>query len=347
MAMEQTLGVQLMWPVAAAEASDSKYGSIEPAHVFCALLKFVEFEDDFFRTVAKSAQIAKVMVAERDELRAHLQTRELPTPTATSGLRHALRAAHGTGGAGRRKPENLRPSREADAVCEAAEASAKASGESAVGGAHLLTALCDCSDAAIAAALETVGINPRASGQRTPLLDTYGSDLSVLVKGKKFSSPDPSDAVCRVLRDELLKHATPNIVLIEAGERSANEAVRMLAADLSKNPGAGLRIVELSIQQVVEGVKTGDELESRLWGLLQEAAQTRGVVLLLSDFHRFIAVGEEVVTRVCRTGLAAEGIRAIATTNDRAYASHISSVDGIGDLFHDVWMHDLEPPVRV
>lgn len=92
--MQISPGTQLVWSLSGSEAVNLGMPKIEPDHLFCALLKFVELSDDTIsRLLADSSEIAPVC-RERDDLAREFKN----LPRSTTEIRHALRkeTEHGT-----------------------------------------------------------------------------------------------------------------------------------------------------------------------------------------------------------------------------------------------------------
>jgi len=92
--MQISPGTQLVWSLSGSEAINLGMSLIEPDHLFCALLKFSELDDDTITRLLNNPSDLPIVVEERDDLSLALEDLE----GSTADIRHAVRkeAEHGT-----------------------------------------------------------------------------------------------------------------------------------------------------------------------------------------------------------------------------------------------------------
>ena len=87
--MSMSLGVELVWNLAAQEAIAAGRAEIEEEHFLCALMKYSELADSQLAQATSNPDAVALLLAERDRLRVTCETLSLPT----TQFRHRLRAA--------------------------------------------------------------------------------------------------------------------------------------------------------------------------------------------------------------------------------------------------------------
>lgn len=92
--MQISPGTQLVWSLSGSEAVNLGMPKIEPDHLYCALLKFVELNDETIARLLTNSSEAPAVCEERDDLAPKFKD----LPNSTTEIRHAVRkeAEHGT-----------------------------------------------------------------------------------------------------------------------------------------------------------------------------------------------------------------------------------------------------------
>lgn len=351
--MEPGLSIQIIWPLAAEEAIAGTSESIEPVHLFNAILKFAELQDEQFERMLRDAVIAPLLVKERDAVKSTLSAHGIDTPKTSTNLRHALRDRYGKGACEHRTGRTIHRSDAAKDLCNRAEDSAQAAGRRRWEAVDLCECLLQTPGTRIAAILAGYGAAPMPACIETPLLDKYGREVTAPADkgGPDQFACAKVDAVCRVVVEYLFGPRRRNALLVETGERTAAQIVVLLAAlfggDAPPKGAAGKRIVELSLPRIAEGATSASEVEARMAGVLREAAESGNVLLWLSAFHLYVTVGEPELGAALSEGLAAGQLLAIASTVQEKYTSHIKPSHVWQRLFQPIWLHTVEVPTRL
>lgn len=350
--MEPALSIQIVWPLAAEEAIGADFKYIEPAHLFNALLKFVELQNKHLQMMLRDDSIVDIIAKERDAAHDMLAELGIDVPEDSTVIRRALRERLGAGGYEQRGGRTIHRSQAARDVCDAAEQAAKADKRRNWEAVDLLVGLFDDPGPEIANVLAAAGVSYGPQEAETPLIDTYCRDLTALArKGSLTPRGNPkSDPACKVVIDQLLGATQRNVLLIQAEERTPDEVVEMiavaLAGDSFPKAGRNKRLLEVSLDKVANGADSGREIEKRMETLLKQTAGTPNIILWLSSFERYTAAGESKLADMLKERLSA-GPPMMASINEGAYNECVSQDREWKTLFHAVWLHNIKAPMQL
>ena len=350
--IEPGISAQIIWPLAAEEAISSQFEYIEPSHLFNAILTFSELEAKHFESLIEDSTLSERLGKESESTRDKLKDNFIEVPAGSTRIRRALRKRMGDGGHEQDRGRTLHRSDATREICHAAEEVAQAAGDRRLEATHLLQVLLVTPMAPIANVLAEFGVLPANEDEDTPKLNEYGHDLTALAREGKLSSKGnvESDPVCKVLIDSLSGTNKRNILLVQDGSRSVGEVVVLLAqhfADDHLSKGAtGKRLVELSASNVTKGITTAKDVEDRMQELLKEASEAGNVVLWLSAFHRYPAVGGQGVMDLLKAKLSVDGLPLICSMKHKAYKDLFERNPSWRNLFHTIWVHDLVIPTK-
>ena len=111
-------------------------------------------------------------------------------------------------------------------------------------------------------------------------------------------------------------------------------------------PLQGVRIISLQPSVLVAGADTRGDLEKRMQGILQEAAQNR-VILFIDEIHTIIGAGGMVGTNdlgaLLKPALARGEIAVISATTDDEYRRFIESDTALERRFQPIRVNELNP----
>jgi ATP-dependent Clp protease ATP-binding subunit ClpC len=185
----------------------------------------------------------------------------------------------------------------------------------------------------------------------TDELAVYGRDLTALAAAGKllpiFGRDDELKQIARIL----LRATRSNpLVVGEAGVGKTalveGLAVRLLAPGI---PDAlrGLRVVEISLGELVAGADTRGVLEERVRQLLAAAERRPEVVFFLDEVHALVGAGAARggldVSTMLKPALARGSVRCIGATTPAEYKRSIEADPALARRFQPVW---IEEPSR-
>jgi ATP-dependent Clp protease ATP-binding subunit ClpC len=130
---------------------------------------------------------------------------------------------------------------------------------------------------------------------KTPLLDTFGTDLTKIAEEKKIEPLiGRRDELLQVIRTLSRKQKSNPLIIGEAGV-GKTAIVRGLAQRIAdKNIAPALRekrLIELNMGSLVAGSKYRGEFEERLTKLIQEIKENPEIIIFIDEIHTIIGAG--------------------------------------------------------
>ena len=190
-----------------------------------------------------------------------------------------------------------------------------------------------------------------AGGARTPLLDRYGRDLTLLAREGSLPPLIGREEEMLTLARVLVRQRKANAVLVGEPGVGKTGIVEGLAARLCGSGAprdlADVRIVELTMSTMVAGTKYRGEFEERMEAVLKEARETPGLILFLDELHNVLgaggAAGASDAASILKPMLARGEIRVIGATTSGEYQRYIEEDPALQRRFAVVW---VEEPTR-
>ena len=186
---------------------------------------------------------------------------------------------------------------------------------------------------------------------RTPLLDRYGRDLSLLARKGSLPPLIGREQEMLSLARVLVRQRKANAVLVgEAGVGKTGIVEGLaarLAADGAPTDLTNVRIVELTMSALVAGTKYRGEFEERMEAVLREARDTPGLILFLDELHTVLgagaATGATDAASILKPMLARGEIRVIGATTAGEYHRYVEEDPALQRRFAVIW---VEEPTR-
>ncbi len=196
---------------------------------------------------------------------------------------------------------------------------------------------------------------PRGNGPRvkskTPALDSFGRDLTVLAREQKL---DP--VIGRVKEIErlmtVLSRRTKNnpVLLGEAGVGKTAIVEGLAQAIVNNNVPELLRdrrIVVLDLALMVAGTKYRGQFEERIKAVLSEVRRARNVILFIDELHTLVGAGgaEGAIdaSNVLKPALSRGEIQCIGATTLDEYRKYIEKDAALERRFQTIM---VEPPTK-
>lgn len=360
--MELGVSIQILWPLAADEATAACAEEIEPGHVFCAALKVAELDPSLFRNALPKQELVARLEEDLPALNSALEQMGIRIPEGSTPFRREIRVLRRKDN--RRAPKNqagavLHRSADTKAIFALAEAAARDSGESDLRVGRVVTALFTHPDEALARALAQLGdayieAQPRSAEGATDWIDAFGFDLTQQAREEDLGGARLSvirrDAVCRVLADTLFasKGKPRPALLVSGGERTVAATVRDLAAWLvSSEPPAGIRrgrVFEIDSAVVLDRHREGTP-EGRLDRVFRHAADWKSSILFFDNFHRYLArdLAGDGLPRRFRGLLKDTGTGFVMGLAQKQYERNADALAEWRDVFKMIRIHDVNP----
>jgi ATP-dependent Clp protease ATP-binding subunit ClpC len=377
MDMDLSMSMQLVVPMAVAEADFCHNAKIEPEHLFAAISKLPD--------VAMMPSLPHDVRREIEWLHGLFKTAELSRTTVRRRLRTLLRKAVPLEGtfSGHR-------SERCHEVFRAAEEFAREENSQTIdvrhfvivlicqGGELLQAAVADiegrwsllrrgvglsgsADELSSAQAAEGAGaaapMRPQAAhpGRKprdkstTPFLDKFGRDVTALAKDGKLTPcvgrRDEMRQVAQILRRRTKNNPVlvgdPGVgktCIVEGlAQRVTEEAAPQ---DLSK-----WRIVEVSVGSLLAGAKYRGEFEERLQNLIREAKSDPSLIIFIDELHTMVGAGGASgkgmdAAQILKPALARGDIKVIGATTIAEYRKYVESDAALERRFQMVWVNE-------
>ena len=186
---------------------------------------------------------------------------------------------------------------------------------------------------------------------RTPLLDRYGRDLTLLARKGSLPPLIGREQEMLSLARVLVRQRKANAVLVGEAGVGKTGIVEGLAARLTAEGAptdlTNVRIVELTMSALVAGTKYRGEFEERMEAVLREARDTPGLILFLDELHTVLgagaATGATDAASILKPMLARGEIRVIGATTASEYHRYVEEDPALQRRFAVIW---VEEPTR-
>jgi len=175
------------------------------------------------------------------------------------------------------------------------------------------------------------GQGPKVAKGKTPALDAFGRDLTLLAKQQKL---DPvigrSNEIERVI--QILSRRTKNnpVLLGEAGVGKTaiveGLAQKVIEGDIPETL-RNKRIVIMDLALMVAGTKYRGQFEERIKAVMDEIKNTKDVIIFIDEFHTLVGAGgaEGAIdaSNILKPSLSRGEIQCIGATTMDEYRKHI------------------------
>lgn len=138
-------------------------------------------------------------------------------------------------------------------------------------------------------------LTKKDTAKRTPLLDDFGRDLTLLAKKGKLDKVIGRDVEIERVIQILSRRTKNNPVLIGEPGVGKTAIVEGLAQKIVENnvPETLInkRVIVLDLGQIVAGTKYRGEFEDRIKKIMKETTEASNIVLFLDELHTIIGAG--------------------------------------------------------
>ncbi|MBC7912093.1 MAG: ATP-dependent Clp protease ATP-binding subunit [Pyrinomonadaceae bacterium] len=348
--------VTLAWNIANSEACLSGSGLIEPSHLLLATLRVI---DDNYDQAAEKMQLTAEQIASIAAIAAECRALLEMTDEEITAARRALRKALGEDS----QPtpiHALQRSTEATYVLQKAARFMVRVGGSELTLAHLLNALLENLPAeavglikdgqkerpALSAAdlagysVSIIEVPPDAPARqkpepvsvRTPMINEMGRDLTALGRaGQLMQVVGRQDEMIAIAR-YLQRTSKRNVLVIGDAGVGKTAVVEGLAQRLigENTPEflRRLRIVQISVADLLSGTKYRGDMEERIQKILAEAVSDPNLVLFFDEIHLMMKAGSAGdapidIANLLKPALARDHFKCIGATTTEEFERYI------------------------
>ncbi len=200
--------------------------------------------------------------------------------------------------------------------------------------------------------IEMLASPKRAPGERapTPLLDKYGRDLNAQAAEGKIGAVIARESELRTLARTLARSKKNNPLLLGDAGVGKTAVVEGLAYAIQEGSApqalAGKRIVQIEIGTLVAGTSLRGQFEERLIGIVDEARQSKNVILFIDEIHTIVGAGDTIdssldAANILKPALARGEIICIGATTHEEYRRAIAADPALDRRFRPI---DIEEP---
>lgn len=185
--------------------------------------------------------------------------------------------------------------------------------------------------------------------EKTPVLDTFGKDLTALARDGKLDPVIGRDKEIERIAQILTRRKKNNPVLIGDPGIGKSQIVAGLALRIheKKAPRTLLnkRVIELEPSSLVAGTKYRGQLEERVKVLLAELSKTKDVILFIDEIHTIMGAGGQGldVANMFKPALARGDMQCIGATTLDEYRESIEKDGAMERRFQKVVVSEPSP----
>ncbi len=340
--MQISPGTQLVWSLSGSEAVNLGMPKIEPDHLYCALLKFVELSDDTISRLLNNSSEVSSVCNERNDLARKFKN----LPGSTTEIRHALRkeTEHGS----HKLEGNLIHRSDASRkIFEKAIALANDKGEP-VYPTHLHQVLMDSPTPAMKKVLKLedsypewlMKLDKNAGGEQAPSplrqYPAWVQPIEDLTPRKGFSIPAASRPQVKALQAALTSSRPSPLLLI--CEKEVDPLALLGKAAEGGEPGPALvKVDHISLMKSLADMDDPEAPGREIARFLEETLQQDERVWSFLDLTRGI---EESLLDLL-TPILSKGPRLIVAISEKSYHSSVKANEAAEAAFRTIWLHDL------
>lgn len=187
--------------------------------------------------------------------------------------------------------------------------------------------------------------NPEKSN--TPLLDSFGRDLTQLAREGQLDPTIGRDREIRSLASILMQRRKRNAILVgEAGVGKTciiEGLTQWLMTDAAPQVLRQQRVVEISMASLLAGSKYRGEFEERIQGIVAEASNNPNTIIFIDEIHTMLGAGgagASDAANILKPALARGELHCIGATTVREYRQTIEKDGALERRFQTVWVYE-------
>jgi ATP-dependent Clp protease ATP-binding subunit ClpC len=378
---ELSVPANLAWQLAAQEAAAAQFEFIEPEHILigvCSLEKLIALADE----TQLDPAARQMLIAEKDAIDDTLRKLELDAMQ----LRRNVRSELGQGNS-KRSERIVHRSPACKQVFELAGVLAEPTDEPGqeVSCNHLLTTILERPTPVITKVLEARGIvpsnlrdraiaqgvapadvadeplrvhvgEPKQAQSNTPILDSYGRDLTQAAREGKLGPFIGRRKELLQIIQTLARTSKNNPVLVGEAGVGKTAVVEALAVRVFEGKDSeilqGKRIIELNMGALISGTKFRGEFEQRLENILNEAQSHPEVILFIDEIHTVVGAGQvgdgsTDAANLMKPALSRSELCLIGATTITEYRRYIESDPALERRFEKIIINEPNPEEAV
>lgn len=185
---------------------------------------------------------------------------------------------------------------------------------------------------------------PEQVKEKTPMLDKYGRDLTVLAEqglldpviGREKENQRVLEILCRRIKNNPCLIGEPGVGKTAVVEGIAQRIVEGNVPEILSNK----RIISLDLTSMIAGAKYRGEFEDRLKNTMEEIRKSKNVMVFIDEIHTIIGAGgaEGAIdaSNILKPALARGEIQCIGATTIEEYRKYIEKDSALERRFQPV-----------
>jgi len=186
---------------------------------------------------------------------------------------------------------------------------------------------------------------------KTPALDSFGRDLSLLAKQQKLDPVIGRESEIERVMQILCRRTKNNPVLLGEPGVGKTAIVEGLAQNIMKGEVPELladkRLVVLDLAMMVAGTKYRGQFEERIKALMNEVRRAKNVILFIDELHTIVGAGgaEGAIdaSNVLKPALSRGEVQCIGATTLDEYRKYIEKDGALERRFQTIM---VDPPTK-
>ena len=189
------------------------------------------------------------------------------------------------------------------------------------------------------------------SGSKTPLIDTFGKDLTQLATEGKLDPVVGREFEIKRCGQILSRRKKNNPLLIGEPGVGKTAIVEGLASMIVKRTCPrvlfGKRIIALELANLVAGTKYRGEFEERMERIIQEVEQSGNIILFVDEIHALVGAGSASgsldAANILKPALARGEIQCLGATTIDEYRGSIEKDGALNRRFQQIIVNQSTP----
>lgn len=191
----------------------------------------------------------------------------------------------------------------------------------------------------------------KGSKSKTPALDAFGRDITVMAKDKKLDPCIGRESEIKRLITILARRRKNNPVLLGEAGVGKTAIVEGLAQKIIANDVPEIlynkRIVELDLALMVAGTKFRGQFEERLKAVVSELARNKDIILFIDELHTMVGAGNAEgsidASNLLKPALARGEVQCIGATTLTEYRKYIEKDAALERRFQPITVNEPDP----
>ena len=194
-------------------------------------------------------------------------------------------------------------------------------------------------------------LSSKNSKSKTPVLDTYGKDLTKMAEEGKLDSIVGRDKEVERMSQILSRRKKNNPILIGEPGTGKSSIIEGLAQKIIEKKTSPLlfdrRIVTLDMATIVAGTKYRGQFEERMKAIMEEVEANHDIILFIDEIHTIVGAGGTSgsldASNMLKPALARGEVQVIGATTLDEYRKHFEKDGALERRFQKITVEPSTP----